>query len=342
MRSDRTSYPSGTPSSKVIDSIDGCRPALASEISRQQAGSRPVFVTGVPRSGTTVFFHCIERHPTFRVRTLPLGSYALESQAFTAPEALARIEPKQGNRQAKFMGFNETAITDFVETLSQVPAASTVVRKLAERLSSSGNFAVRRLSWQARGHHHAARLFFYYSARARGAHRMLEKTPDHSLKIPEIWASFTDASVFFVYRHPVNVYSSYRKRLQQGRALGSPESKLRWLSVSPEEFCRSYRDRVKQALRFGRKNPSRFMRVRYEDFAVDPRPVLRTACDFVGEPFKPDAMLPRLVSGSKKRAWDSVAPSTVRWDDYVEPEEAKLIEDRLQPLFVSLGFERQT
>ena len=57
--------------------------------------------------------------------------------------------------------------------------------------------------------------------KARGVNRILEKTPAAIYHLPEINATFPCAKKLFIHRHPIDVFTSYRRRLKKSVDLQS-------------------------------------------------------------------------------------------------------------------------
>ncbi|MBB4062109.1 hypothetical protein GGQ12_002604 [Salinibacter ruber] len=152
------------------------------------------------------------------------------------------------------------------------------------------------------------------------------------------------ARVVMLTRHPVDVYSSYKRRLEKERDLGDRD--FQWLDVAPDEFAEGYvRDTnaIKQA---GRVYRDRTFLLRYEDFVSSPEQEFRKVCSFVDTSFESDPIKGRC------EALDSWAPDphlarpitedTKDWRDYIPEREASQIETHLQSILKDFEYEPYT
>ena len=111
-----------------------------------------------------------------------------------------------------------------------------------------------------------------------GKPRWSEKTPGQPAT--EVWSLFPEACVIHIVRHPVAVITSHRR------------TPLRQLParVAAEHWCAFNRASRAAGERAG---PDRYLRIRYEDLAARPEPVLREVCTFLGEAYDPRMLTDR-------------------------------------------------
>lgn len=146
----------------------------------------------------------------------------------------------------------------------------------------------------------------------------------------------------FIYRHPVDVLSSYRKRLQVEIQTIGEKAKSSWLGISWQDFATRYEHYVNTALSVQAQGRPNFMVLPYETLTREPEATIRKICSFVEVDFDP-AMMPK--KASKKRnhhtyTGGEIMAKTKNWSDYLPLEEAKLLEDRLAPLMEQLSYTR--
>jgi hypothetical protein len=205
--------------------------------------------------------------------------------------------------------------------------------------------AVRKAWWRVTGGRRLVLTAFRYAAAARQAERLLEKTPNHALYLPEIAATFPDARVIWIHRHPVDVFASYRRRGETEIEKGiTTREENRWLKVTPGVFCERHRE-FTNALRAAAGGGDLPLRLQsYEAFTADPAENFAGLCRFLDVPFTKDP-----VSGGSSDIEDPRDPllsapirtETKDWAKYLSGEECRLIEGELAADLDYLGRERR-
>lgn len=296
-----------------------------------------VFVVGLARSGTTALRNTLHQLPAFR----GLRPKSIETRVFYRSDLIPSVRKHRMARPFYiYMLKNEEQVDRMLASLREVRFALPGVREaLARRVSS------RSLAWRLRANHHRVRIFFHYAQQARKSSRILEKTPRHVHFMEEIFATFPRARVVLCIRHPVEAYSSVRKRLDRDVALGRSESRLEWLRATPEQYARHYQRVVRAELHQLRARPDQTLLLRYEDLTRNPEESLRRVCEFVGEPFAADALLgaeeARDSHGSPVKG-SRIAANTKLWGEWVDADEARRIEDEIGEDLGQLGYSRYT
>jgi len=191
--------------------------------------TRPIFVVGCPRSGTTLLRLVLDAHPSIAC----------------GPE------------------------THVLEDLA---------RTLGDRAGQLQEFGFDRAFWLER-----VRTFFggFHEeyARRRGKPRWADKTPGYVLLLDLIDELFPDAQIVHVLRDGHDVVASQREK---------------W-GYRPAFTCANggWEEHVRAGRRFGARvgaTSGRYTEVRYERLVAEPEAVLRTLCDFLGEPFVPELL----------------------------------------------------
>jgi hypothetical protein len=309
----------------------------------------PVFIVGAPRSGTSLLYRLLQFHDAFAPRhcTDPTGVELTETGAFSAPEAL--LDPE--NRHVRgFMLNDSQQLQAFRKSAGSrrpnrhIISAADFVRRGLSRLDAPA--APRQALWAATGNDRLVRLFFEHAAAARGCRRLLEKTPQHIFYLPEIDATYADAQKIFLHRHPVDVFVSYKRRLADSRKAGLHHSALRWLELTPKQFCARYRRYMSLALSESARRPNNMLLLGYEDLVGDPSAQLSRLCDFLQEPYQ-DAMLGHASQRTSEFAEDpklfqSVDASTPTWNNYLSFDEARYIDNTLKPIAERLAYTPRT
>jgi len=195
-------------------------------ISATMKGSSPVFIVGEARSGTSILYRTLQRHSSFR----PLRTNLVETEIFSHLRRTFLFGTTYPESLIRFMLDDEVVYRDFLGSIRVI----RVVNALAVGL----NLMFRDRSdvvWYANLNHLLLRSYFFHAARARGCRRLVEKTPTNTIHLHRLWRTFPRAQFLYVYRHPVDVFSSYRRRAADDPAAG-------WAArLTPEDFCKAYR-----------------------------------------------------------------------------------------------------
>lgn len=176
--------------------------------------------------------------------------------------------------------------------------------------------------------------YFQLAMEARGCQRIVEKTPNHLLAYRRITSTFPQAAIIVLVRHPIEVYSSYRKRLQE-----HPE--MEWLKMSIMEFIRQYQ-KYSAVTDEIQKLQHSFL-LRYEDFVQSPEKSFRSLCEFLGEPFEvtpiQEAEPSLKIEGINPNLSKTIQKETKVWSNFINKDEAKQIESALEDVMVKYNYE---
>jgi hypothetical protein len=268
-----------------------------------RAHTRPIFIGGMFKSGTTLFRAMLGQHPHI--------FSGLETHWFT-PEIRERWRDTASQRMQWLREFYE------------VPQAD--LEALAARAQSGPDFISRFLGLLA--------------ARA-GKRRWAEKTPRNIEFIEDIFRYWKDAQFIHVVRDPRDIYVS-RKRAK---------------NLTLDQFLDAM-DTVFTPAQgyFGTRN-ERYMEIRYEDLVREPRSVMGDLLDFLDEPW--DAAVARFEGApgelKKVRALTGRPSTTLQslsqplhanaigiWRTQIQPDELKILVDRLGPMYKKFGYDLGT
>ncbi|MCI0401650.1 MAG: sulfotransferase [Gammaproteobacteria bacterium] len=108
-------------------------------------------------------------------------------------------------------------------------------------------------------------------ARREGKRRWVEKTPGNIIHMDKIFRGWPDAKVIHIKRDPRDVYAS----LKQAQKWDTVEEFV-------ERWCRFMggAEKVQHELKLG---PDRYLEVSYEKLVLQPRVVMKSVVEFVGE-----------------------------------------------------------
>lgn len=292
-------------------------------ISRIVKQSTPVFIVGEARSGSTILFRSMLMQPSFRPRVENLQETSL---VFQAPSA-GRFDQTSPRNLRRFMLDDEVMWGRFLASLRPIRRWL----RMADRIGPG--FGVR---WMLTPSKLVMRSYLFHAQQARGCLRVLEKTPTHVEHIPRLLSCFPNASILYVHRHPVDVYSSYIRR-------GMVDAKADWARISADEFCRLYRRRTRMVLHALRERPDAVRLIRYGDLTADPETELGAICDFVDARFEPRT-LAELDDPHQWAHWErsrhlyqGIKTHTKDWRDYLNSTDAHRIQEHLAPEMKVLG-----
>jgi hypothetical protein len=197
--------------------------------------------------------------------------------------------------------------------------------------------------WRLMGGAAIVRRYFEYARKAREAQRIVEKTPRHLYYIDHIFTAFPEARVLLVIRHPIDVFSSYRRRLAKEE---KRKGYKKWLDKSVDNFERRYRRDINIGLKKIQEHPERICAVKYENFVASSHEAFQRLCAFVQVSFEADPLERECAS---LRSWKvdpnlakPIRKNTKDWRDYMTRKEAVEIESRLDEIIEKLGYERYT
>ena len=299
----------------------------------------PVFIVGVPRSGTSRLYLALQAHERFKPNRSPDGFDLTESRVFLAP---ASIRERHG-KAWDYLLHDAEAQASLVHSLPAAWAGGLTAQAVLGPITDRSRRA-RALAWRLGRNDAAMRTYFTHALRARGAERIVEKTPDHIHRLPEILSAFPDARILCMIRHPLDVYSSYRRRLSialQTEPADAPS--VRWLqSVGPPTFCRAYQATIAQARRLA----THLLLIRYEDFTATPQGTFKRICCFIGESYDPHGV-EQHTPGLDFWQQDPLLAGPIKkneklWSDYIDHSVGRGIEDNLTDIMRHLGYQRYT
>jgi hypothetical protein len=294
---------------------------------------------GVARSGSSLLYRVLSRHPAFAVDQGAVKETKLLEHAHRSYGLLFRPDP----RLVQYMGGDRGAFEAFQRSIRPVATF--------QRLLGQGGGTYDRLCrtdvrvWKRTGAQHVVVRFFEAAYRARGAARLVEKTPSHIHWARHLLDTFPDARLVVSVREPLGVLASYRRRLLQELRTGNGYK--RWLDISLADFVGQYRTNLQigHQLRAGR--PQSVQIVRYEDVTAEPERTLRGLCAFVGAPYDPqmtsaDGLAPWShgadTAGVDPLLAQPITDRSTDWRDHVAEEEGDHVLRELAGVLEAAGY----
>lgn len=152
-----------------------------------------------------------------------------------------------------------------------------------------------------------------------------DKSPNYLAHLPLLRATFPSARFIHIIRDA----RDYCLSMKQAFGKSTTRAAQRW------------RDRIEQARQQAEGFSAHYTEVRYEDLVQDPEPHLRRLCDFLEQPFE-DAMLtlsrPTENLGSTKGQQRIVASNTEKWRTQMPDRQRMLIERLTGDVLRSLSY----
>lgn len=299
----------------------------------------PVFIVGAARSGTSLLYGILLRHSSFKSQQKSNQSFprSHESHVFDYPKYVYSSKfalnylLQDKNLHGQFLESTKS-IRDYQNSFSNFLYTTCLKRNI-----------FRKLAYQINLSHIVLRTYFYYAKQSRQVTRIIEKTPSHIFRIPEIQVTFPKAKYLFIYRHPVEVFSSYKRRLKLSKEEEIKSGGGKWLEVSIEEFCQNYRSSIDLALKEQTLNPSKFLTIKYEDLTANPQLTIQSVCDFLGESYEEGIIL----ESESKTTWKidpflggKVVKQTKKWQEFISETDAQAIENNLSEMMNQLNYSR--
>ncbi len=303
-----------------------------SHSSAHMKNASPAFIVGHPRSGTSLIYRTLQQLPAFRPKKIDLH----ETQIFLHLGQAFRFDSHPPRQLLAFMLGDRDHFNAFLQETRLLRRAALLSTPLSLPLRGDLPLPL----WRAQGLHFVVRSYLWHAWAARGCARLVEKSPRNVPHAEKLRLVSPASLQIFMSRHPVDVFSSYRRRAQV-------DPKAQWANISRPRFTRIYRNAVARALTESTSRGDSFLLTRYEDFTLDPAAELNRICRFLDEPFDESALAevqPPQRQGRQtyQHLYGAIQTHTKQWNDFVDVSEAHRLEDDLRDVMTELGYNRYT
>lgn len=210
----------------------------------------PVFIVGMPRSGTTLLSCMLDAHSHFAI----------------SPETNFYTHCRCNDRST------EESVEEVWNCLQQQPGMQDM-KLTKEELDRIWERLDRKDAVEPPD---VLRALCSTYAERSGAIAWGEKTPDHLAHVPTILGEFPEAVVLSIVRDPRDVWLSLQD--MPWRSASLPESAWKW---------RTYAQAME---RYRSEYPERVREVRYEDVLEAPERVMRAVLEWIGVPFEEEVL----------------------------------------------------
>jgi len=251
---------------------------------------RPLFITGLPRSGTTFLHRLMSEDPAGR--TLLYWETVLPSPP--PDPSTYRTDPRiaQVRRQVEMLGRLSPRLATAHEVGAEIPEEDNSFYAHDFRAGILGFlYDVPEYNrWVYDNdldglHAYARRQMQHLSWKHRGEYWIL-KAPTHLFALPKLLAAFPDASVIITHRDPCKVIPSLCSLAAGFRGILTDRLDLRSLGSRMVETLALAPRRAIAARES--IDPARLFDVSYDRMVADPITTVRTACDHFGYDFTPE------------------------------------------------------
>jgi hypothetical protein len=307
-----------------------CEKSL-SDISKCMKQTAPVFIIGEARSGTSLLNRTLEYHSSFR----PHKIRHIEAKVFLYTNASHTISPDYHCSLFKYMLADKNNFEQFIASITTI---QTLHRRIGRyryiKALSQKSISFYKLFMN----HLIVRSFFYFAQKARACKRIIEKTPNNAPHIHKLKTSFPKSKFLYIHRHPVDVFSSYRK-------VAKREGPTSWANLTLNQFCDRYRYRTQKALGYKNSFSDDLLFIDYHGFVQNPRKTFEKICNFIQEPFE---LEPLEISERKNIRTDEqyitqkIAQRTKNWHDFLSVQEARILEQNLADFIDLFGYKCYT
>jgi hypothetical protein len=287
----------------------------------------PVFIVGEARSGTSILYRTLQKHSTFA----PKRQSLVETEVFAHLPRAFLFNRSYPQAWIRFF-LEDRAEWDLFLRSIRLPRVATAALAPVNYL--------RRHRW--RWLYYAGmgpavlRSFVFHATRARGCRRLIEKTPTNVQHLGELTAAFPNGRLLYVHRHPVDVFSSYRRR-----AAIDPAGD--WANLDVRTFAERWMASTTRALSWLASGNTNLLIIRYESFVEDPLTAFQEICAFLEEPFEANAL--EEASPDSRRwpvdphLWGAIVPRTKEWRDHISTDEAAMVQHLTGSVMRRLGYE---
>ena len=250
-----------------------------------------LFIVGLPRTGSTLLRHALNRSPDIAV--LPETHFMERARRMGLRRRLAdaAASPDGADRLAR-----DLCTPRFWPWLARNVEPGALAQRLRDGVDTERALL--------------ALLMELYAAHAAGdgpRPRILgEKTPAHLDDVMTLSRWFPRATFIQTVRDPRAAYASRLQRVLEGR--WGAKARMPWLparlvdpllpALEVAHTARAWRRAASLDERYASDLGSRYLRVRFEDLVTAPEETLRGVCEILDIPFTPDVLADADIVGS--------------------------------------------
>ena len=301
------------------------------KISEEMKHDSPVFIVGEARSGTSILYRTLQKHTVFRPKEINL----VETKILSYSSRSFLLKQLDSSNPLRYMLNDHIQYQNFLTSIKKI----LLLHKLLCFRMNLKMVNLVPIWWYMNLNHIVLRSYFYFAKKARGVNRIVEKTPGILEHSPKLLLAFPKCKLVYIYRHPLDVYTSYvkRRQIQPGKP---------WLELPLNKFCRMYRNDIHLALTYRSRMKQSLLLTKYEDFTQDPETEFARICTFLKIPFEQEAVVetdPDLTKWKPDpHLFGKITPKTKNWQNFISLEKAQYIENQLRTTMKKLKYETYT
>lgn len=247
------------------------------EVARQQI-TRPIFIIGLPRSGTSNLLSLLASDPAHRVprmwemyRSVPPP----RRETYDSDPRIAEVQ-----QLLKHDGFDAQALQATHPFDAQLPEEcafifehtfATMTFPAYVHVPDMADYAMNRADWRSVYGFH--RRFLQHLQTDYAGERWVLKTPEHAHFLPDLLATYPDAVLLYTHREPANVMSSLASNISELRRLWSDDVDS---SEVAREFLAAQAEQTRRMVA-SREDPTidaRFFDIAFDDLVERPVAVM--------------------------------------------------------------------
>jgi hypothetical protein len=293
----------------------------------QRPIERPIFVFGVPRTGTTLLSNLLAADPAHRSPlTWEIDNAvppATTATLYTDPRAQAALEAERKMLAARpEMGryYRNSAIYPNECVFIMAHEFKTLMWESRGKLPTYRDWIFQTDTTSAYEYH--KRFLQLLQAHAPGVWNL--KMPSHALNIPTILKVYPDARLIWIHRDPITATSSFCSLITLAHQGFRGKIDLEWLSQNCPWQAAQHANRIMDAR--DALGEARVVDVHYADLMRDPMGTMRTLYKSLGEDFSAGAQ-------AGMRAWLDDNPQDKFGKHEYQLARFGLSEQTLRPLF---------
>jgi hypothetical protein len=239
---------------------------------------RPIFILGLPRTGTTILFHLLAQDPTTRA---PL-SWEVGTPCPPPREASYTSDPRIEAMEQQFANLSKLvptlcAIHEFGAELPQECVAITGHEFLSVQFFILFNVS-RYQQWLDQQSFVPAlqfhRRFLQHLQSEYALERWVLKTPGHLAAIEDLLEVYPDACIVHTHRDPVDVMPSLASLCYALRGIGTDVLDPHFVGRQQTELWSQHLQRAVRARERLRARSDQFLDIQFEDVVKDPIDVI--------------------------------------------------------------------
>ena len=251
---------------------------------------RPIFIAGLPRSGTTFLHRLMSEDPAGRTLMTwegiaPSPSPTRETYATDPRIARVRRQVEMVNRLSPRMAMAHEYAADSPEEDNELFARDFAAGIIGFLFDVPDYVRWLRDRDVSETYHYARRQLQLLSWKYRAEYWVL-KAPAHIFSLDALLGAFPDASIIMTHRDPTQVIPSLCSLAAGVRGLLTNRLDLRQLGAEFTEALARGPERAIAAR--ANLDPARFFDVSYEKMVADPIATVRDACRHFGYDFNPE------------------------------------------------------